>query len=266
MIATKTKVLTKDDIRERASSVLTRKAADGLSENYRFYSTWSVVKNLTDRGWLPVSASQSRTLVKGNQGFARHMVRFRQEGYLDKSLITQEAVFPELVLINSHNGKSAYQLYVGLYRLVCSNGLIAQTQSFERVSLRHMGHTTGEIKKITTRYLSALPEVIGDIVQMQKVVLPEGGREVFAAAALELKYGDEPSPVAVETILHPRRKVDEGPTVWQVYNVLQENLISGGVIAGLLEKPRKTKEIKAIPEIVRVNTGLWNLAKGYANN
>ncbi|MBV8275090.1 MAG: DUF932 domain-containing protein, partial [Verrucomicrobia bacterium] len=33
-------------------------------------------------------------------------------------------VRPEVVLVNSHDKSSAYQLHCGLFRLVCTNGMV----------------------------------------------------------------------------------------------------------------------------------------------
>jgi hypothetical protein len=42
-----------------------------------------------------------------------------------------DTVFPQILLTNSHDGKNAFQFQAGLYRLVCSNGLVIADTQFE---------------------------------------------------------------------------------------------------------------------------------------
>ena len=46
---------------------------------------------------------------------------------------------PEVVLLNSHDKGSAYQLHCGLFRLVCSNGMVVSDATFARISTKHSG-------------------------------------------------------------------------------------------------------------------------------
>ena len=46
---------------------------------------------------------------------------------------------PEIVFLNSHDGTSAYQLRVGLYRVICTNGLIVSQGAFPMVRVHHRG-------------------------------------------------------------------------------------------------------------------------------
>ena len=48
-------------------------------------------------------------------------------------------VFPQILLTNSHDGKNSFQFQAGLYRLICSNGLVIADTQFEAVKIRHMG-------------------------------------------------------------------------------------------------------------------------------
>jgi hypothetical protein len=45
----------------------------------------------------------------------------------------------EVVLVNSHDKSSAYQLRCGLFRLVCANGMVVSDGTFQRISIKHSG-------------------------------------------------------------------------------------------------------------------------------
>ncbi|CRM90434.1 hypothetical protein [Pseudomonas sp. 22 E 5] len=55
--------------------------------------------------------------------------------------------------------------------------------------------------------------------------------EVFAHAALSLKYGDpdKSAPITESQMLIPRRFDDSRPELWSVFNRTQENLTTGGL-------------------------------------
>jgi hypothetical protein len=65
---------------------------------------------------------------------------------------------------------------------------------------------------------------------MRAITLDEGESEVFARAALALKYDDnKPAPITESQILMPRRFDDRRPDLWSVFNRTQENLTKGGL-------------------------------------
>src|SRR5256885_4246401 len=66
---------------------------------------------------------------------------------------------------------------------------------------------------------------------MQAITLDAGESEVFARAALALKYDDptKPAPISESQILMPRRFDDRRPDLWSVFNRTQENLTKGGL-------------------------------------
>ncbi len=62
-------------------------------------------------------------------------------------------------------------------------------------------------------------------------------------------------------LLEARRELDQGNDLWRVYNVVQENMMRGG-LTYLNQRGRlsSTRGICAIREDVRINTALWGAA------
>src|SRR3989475_5410891 len=81
---------------------------------------------------------------------------------------------------------------------------------------------------------------------MQAITLDAGESEVFARAALALKYDDptKPAPVTESQILMPRRFDDRRPDLWSVFNRTQENLTKGG-LHGRAAKDRKSTRLNS---------------------
>lgn len=124
------------EILHTAPSVFSHKPWQEVSDKYGFVPTIEVVDMLRAEGFAVVRATQSRTRIPGKEPFTRHMVRLRHRSLLETG--AHEEV-PEIVLVNSHDGNCSYQFMAGIFRLVCSNGLIVQSADFGRLRIRHVG-------------------------------------------------------------------------------------------------------------------------------
>jgi hypothetical protein len=133
--------MTLDQVRVAAPSVFADHAWDGVSNRYSFIPTIAVVESLLSEGWNITRARQQRVMLPEKTEFTRHILRFRRDF---KSLVVG-GVFPEIVLLNSHDRGSAYQMHAGLYRLVFSNGLVVDDSTFARLSIRHTGNVLDDV-------------------------------------------------------------------------------------------------------------------------
>ena len=132
--------------------------------------------------------------------FTKHMIRLRHASQING------AEANEIVLLNSHDGTSSYQMLAGMFRFVCSNGLVCGDTAAD-VRIPHKGDVAGSVIEGAYEVLSGF-EREGEIREaMRAVTLDEGEAEVFARAALALKYDDpdKPAPVSESQILMPRR-------------------------------------------------------------
>ena len=74
---------------------------------------------------------------------------------------------PEIVLVNAHDGTSAYQLRAGLFRPLCTNGLIARIGDFGFISVPHRASVVADVVEGALRLTAqfqALGEEDGGIV------------------------------------------------------------------------------------------------------
>ena len=133
--------LTIEYLQKKAPSIFTESSSEHTSEKYQHISTINVVKGLMAEGFMPVKAMQSRTRKADKAPFTKHLLRFR---HIDSVPTVGSGLFPELVLVNSHDGLSSYRLMAGLYRLICSNGLVAG-DTFKEIRVRHQGDVVGNV-------------------------------------------------------------------------------------------------------------------------
>src|SRR5699024_11228611 len=60
--------------------------------------------------------------VTGVQTCALPILRLRREGHINGQEV------PEIILLNSHDGSSSYQMIPGIFRFVCTNGLVCRSE------------------------------------------------------------------------------------------------------------------------------------------
>lgn len=261
-------VLNIRDLQDFAPSIFAEHASEGRSTGYKFYSTWALLQALIERGWLPFQAFESRVLESGKQGFQKHMIRLKQE---NSELANVGDTAFNLVLINSHDGKCSYQLHAGLFRRVCSNGLIVSDQTFEPIRLRHAKLTTDEVIDAQVRVIDEIPRIGDTVREFQSIKLSEPERIEFARAALQLRWdsdeqGNVQAPVKANQLLYPRRWADrENQDLYTTYNVVQENLVRGGLHGRNSNGGRaSTRAVTGVDSNVKLNKALWALTEGMA--
>lgn len=263
MVAVNTpRVLTHDDLRRAAPSAFSARPWERMSARYRHVPTVEVVDILRDRGFHPVLAAQSRTRIEGKEAFTRHMIRFRHDDYLGPAAVGSE--LPELVLTNSHDGTSAYQFHLGLWRLVCSNGLCVASADFGGISVRHSGGSdfTDRILDASFRIVEDTPKTLQTVEAWKGIELSPPQQTALAAAALELI--DKPA-ILPPQLLAPRRSEDAKPDLWTTYNRIQEGVTKGGITTRN-ERGRRatTRPVKSVTRDIALNKALWRLTEEMA--
>ena len=251
-------ILSLDDIRRAAPSAFAEQAHDSRSERYAYIPTSDIIGGMQAAGFLPVKAFQSKSRTLDKREHAKHCIRFRREDQLDK------AEAREVILINSHDGSSAYKLSAGIFRLICSNGLIVGTED-TRQTVRHSGDALGEVIEGATRIVEDFEQVACDIDLMKGTRLPEPLKLAFANAAIEARFAGDEKPVTAEQVLRPRRHADIGDDTWAIFNRIQENVIKGGMYGKSKDKlgrmqQRRTRAVNGIDQNDTLNRALWCLS------
>ena len=257
--------LSEETLYAKAPSIFASGPMQGVSDRYTFVPTDRIVGGLREHDWVPVDVEEQRIRIEARRGFQKHMIRFRRA----EQMQTLDEWNVELVLLNSHDRGCAYQLHAGIYRRICSNGLVMSEGSFEAIRFRHSKLDTDEVVQASFRLLEFVPKV-GELVNRFRCRALEA-RESLALAehALVMRYGSlEKAPVEVDTLLKARRPEDEGTDLWSTLNRLQENLIRGGVSDFHRDRRGKLRSVRALRGIdskVGLNKGLWGLAERISN-
>ena len=246
--------LTNGQLAFHAPSVMADSAHHSRAERYSFIPTIQVIDGLRAEGFEPYEVRQTQVRSADKREHTKHMVRLRHV-----NAITSKEEVPEIILLNSHDGTSSYQLLAGVFRFVCSNGLIAGDLT-ENIRIRHAGNIVDNVIDGATRILHETEEVVARIGEYKGIELSQPERLAFAEAARQVRWGDD-TPVKAVSLLTAHRHADSKFDLWTTFNVLQENLLKGGVPGKSATGRRTTtRTVGGVSENVKLNKALWTLA------
>jgi len=243
-----------ETLKQTVPAIFATQPSSKMSSKYSFVPTVDIMENFQREGW---ELSRATQMGKGMYGL--HELRFRN-GELPKVGDT----LVEAIIRNSHNGMTTFSVSAGLHRLVCSNGLTVPTSVADRFNLKHKNFDLDEVKRLTESFASRLPKIQTSVEKMMEKQLNDGEKMVFVQKAVDIRWkkGSVPSSLKLDTLLSPNRDDDNGNSLWQVFNVVQEKFVRGGV--NYTSNSGKRTGLRGLNNIVainEVNTKLWELAE-----
>src|SRR5210317_1245172 len=256
--------LTKEQIKNSAPLIFAEAPTNpDVSDKYLFVNTETIIDDLEKLGWLPVQAAQRKARKKEGTIFSKHMVAFQNPNIMITSQDGDDA-YPRILLTNSPDWMQAFKFSVGIFRLVCSNGLVVADEQFSDFKIKHKGYSFEELRDVVRQAVEDLPNKVEVMNQMKNRILTVEEKRKLALDAMliragvkELQYDDE----TITDILDPKRDADKGDDLWRVFNVIQEKITQGDFHAALTgAKVRKVRKIKSFEKDMKVNKELFKLA------
>lgn len=223
---------------------------------YKVFKTADVIEALRGEGYFPVHARSngSRKDSYNDADTRKHIVRFTHADYLDRTF-NKDDERPEIILTNSHDGSSSFNIMAGLFRKVCANGLMVMQQGIENERVRHIGHTFNEVIAASLRVANSLEAVMDTVNIMKGINLTEKQRKDLAAEIAHMRFGERAK--TPENLLTLRRYEDNWqPSLYNTFNVIQENMIKGGQTV----TDRVMRPITNIDTDVNLNRNMWSIA------
>ena len=235
----------------------------GISDKYVHVPTEQMIEDVMKLGWSPINAYRVNSRKKRN-GVGRHMVKFVNYDFMQEG----KTEYPELLLTNSHDGTTAFKLDVGIFRLVCSNGMVIKSQDFGSMKVRHYGYDFDTIKGAVNTLVEKIPDYLKQVEDMKQQTLEREQQLEFARQAAMLRFTNTTEEaiekiVDMEGILESTRKEDDGDGLWEVFNRIQEKIVNGKFDYALGKKERKARPVKGFKQQVKLNQGLWEIASSY---
>jgi len=249
--------LSDDQIRRVAPSIFAEEPHTSRSERYTYIPTSTVLAGLRKEGFEPFMVAQTRVRDESRREFTKHMMRLR---HVSRQADTEAG---EVILLNSHDGTSSYQMLAGMFRFVCMNGLVCG-DVVEDIRIPHKGDVVDGVIEGAFDVLDGFDLVREVRDDMRALTLDQGEQQAFARAALALRY--EPSetkaaPITEAQLLNARRPDDVKPDLWTTFNRVQENIVRGELPARTSTNRRtRTRPVQGIDQGVKINRALWVLA------
>lgn len=239
------------------------------SKRYNFISTKTMIDSMEKEGFYPYNASQVRTRSDERRPFTRHVICFRHKSSFEGG---DHEIVPQVVIMNSHDGTSCYKIYCGFFRFVCANGLIVGS-SFSALKVHHKGiqNTMDNVIDASFKVLEQSKNIMQVIDLWKGVHLDKHQRMDLAVKTHELKFNGKSTPITPEQFLtvHNGTDYEQECSLWNTYNILQENLIKGG-LSGWKSTVRSkknerikvtTRGITNIKQNIDLNAKLWDMAE-----
>ena len=242
-----------ENIKAIAPSVFTTEKASHLSDKYVQTPTSRVVEDLMNLGWEVTKVQEVKS--RKYKGFQKHLVVFRNPDIMIKGENGDDS-FPQILLTNSHDGKAAFNFRVGIFRLVCSNGLVISDADFSNVSIRHMNYTFESLQVKINEIIEKLPGLVNKINVFKAKTLTEVEMNDFATKASQLRTK---KTVNIMDVLSATRTEDQGNDLWVVFNRVQEKILGGSYTSG----GRKARSVKNFQKDIQLNEQLFELAESY---
>jgi hypothetical protein len=139
--------------------------------------------------------------------------------------------------------------------------LIVPSHSFQHHSIIHSGFQEHKIGTAINEVVSFMPAMEKKIELFKSINLSAAEQKSLAKAAIDIRFDTDIHHIAEDELLQIHRTEDEDPTLWNVFNRVQESIIGGG-IRGYNRKTGRnitSKAITAIDTRLKLNKELWSI-------
>ncbi len=256
------KPLTNKKLEELAPTLFTDEPYYEVSEKYHFIPTIDVIEEIRFNNWYPVNVSEASVRNESKQGYQQHCVRFR---HLEDLLNPKDNVV-ELLLFNSHDRSKCFSISAGIFRFVCSNGLVISDSIFESYKIKHLGDKENDVKTAILNITNIKDELLNKVRVFESITLSQSEKESFAKASIPLRF-DNHLEVDYKDLLIPHRTEDTKDDLYTTFNVIQENLLKGNIEGVNKDTQRKftSREITSISTDTSINKKLWDMVENIAS-
>jgi len=249
-----------------------REKHGSLSDKYKMLTTQETLKDFTDKGFFIDKVNKGKHYKEKSGEYAAHIVRLRHN---DLKIGND---YIEVVISNSYDGTIPFSINLGIFRLVCSNGMVVGDSVYS-ASIKHIGQ---DFYKQVNLYLNeALTKI--DVLKLQVEKLKNTELTVNQVKDLankvfleRLKSVKNLKLIDLENSLVRERLDDLGNDAWTILNVVQEKILRGGIhyvydreikdendkskVIELKTSHKVTKSIFQPKETLRLNKLVWEYA------
>lgn len=206
-----------------------------------YIPTLDVVNKLQKEGWEIHGVDEKRGK---SRKIDFNYIQMRHPDFSVKNNKGKNEALASLTIENSCSGTKPLKMDLGMYREVCSNGLITFDRMATGNKINHTKSNNEELDKIIYNLTSKSNKVIEEVISMKKKDMSFDQIKKLAYNASKLRFKENEEGFNLNEILKVNRSEDEGNDVWTVFNRIQENL---------------THDVINKQEDIRINQMLYDL-------
>lgn len=249
------------ELKSLVPAAFSKKAAPSTSSKYKFVSTEGPIKLLQSLGFHAVEARQIN-LRDGDISFQKHCITFVNPDYVVKNTKGQVQEIIQVHVVNSHNGTCHLKLDISLYRLVCTNGMLGLGNNFANLDLKHMSFDPAELEGKMIKIIESIPALEKAVRQMKSKLITKELQKKLALEMVNSYYDKEKAEkVDLDKLLTPLRPEDKIPSVWNIFNIVQEKLINGGEFS--INAGKKLRGYKNLDNQMALNESIFAAAEKF---
>lgn len=253
--------LNKNELRQHGTYIAEDPAIN-VSNKYSFISTYKVIESLGKLGWQPHIYKQQKTKV--DPSHTKHMVRLIHEDNINNRAAKKD--IPEIVVLNSHNCKSSFKAMMGVYRFVCTNGLIIADSELFSFNQKHINVEEKDVINIVKTATIKSAEAEEEIENFKNTILTESQSKEAAELVQENLFPGNYDP---SLLLQIKRDEDNRRDLYTVINRIQEWIIKGGIVVNsktsVGNRRQLKKPINNIKREIEINNKLWAMMTYFYN-
>ena len=210
-----------------------------------YIPTLDLVTKLQDEGWQLKGVAEHRSK---NRKISNNYIQMQHPDFAVQNKQGKNEAFTSITLSNSSNGAQPLQMSLGMYRQVCSNGMVTFDQHAESQNIKHTEINYRDLDRFVSSMNSKANKLITEVNEMKHRGLSIEDMRKLAVEAASLRYTDL-EDINIDDLFAVNRVEDESDDLWTVFNRIQENL---------------THDITNMKEDIKLNQQLFKLVETFA--
>jgi len=210
-----------------------------------YIPTLDVITKLQHEGWQLKGVDEQRGK---NRKISSNYVQMQHPDFAIKNSKGKDEAYTSVTISNSCNGAKPLQMSLGMFRQVCTNGLVAFDQHAESENIKHIEINYRNLDRFIASVTNKTGKLLTEVNEMKHRGLSIEDMRKLATEAARLRYNDL-EDINIDDLLTVNRVEDESNDLWTVFNRIQENL---------------THDVNNMNEDIRLNKQLFSLANQYA--
>ena len=184
-----------------------------------YIKTVDIIEQFQEKGWILDGVCEQRN--KKSNKIENHYVRMKHSDFNTTSNNKLEGVITANIS-NSCDGSKPLNISLGMFRLVCSNGLMA-FRDFSTTNIKHVNVDYNQISNKIDTLTNKSDLILNQFESLRMKNLDENEMDRLAFEAARL-INPKPSISDIQNLLKSNRFEDEGNNLYHVFNRVQENL------------------------------------------